>query len=104
MRVLLAAAVLAVALPAQAQLRLPLVLSDGESLAPEHFAATPRAPRRPPASRAEHERREKARILRSLEATGWNVSASARELSMGRATLYRKLARHGIPTAREREA
>ena len=88
----------------QNALRTALVLSDGESLAPEHFAATPRAPRRPPASRAEHERREKARILRSLEATGWNVSASARELSMGRATLYRKLARHGIPTAREREA
>jgi len=86
----------------QNALRGALVLADGDTLAPAHFALRTRAPRRPAESRAEHQRREKSRILRALEATGWNVSAAARELGMGRATLYRKLALHGVPTARER--
>jgi transcriptional regulator of acetoin/glycerol metabolism len=46
------------------------------------------------------EERERAAILRALEATGWNKQAAARLLGLHRPTLYSKMRRHGIPQSR----
>jgi transcriptional regulator with PAS, ATPase and Fis domain len=39
---------------------------------------------------------ERERLVATLEAHGWNATATARTLGCGRSTLYRKLRRHGI--------
>jgi transcriptional regulator with PAS, ATPase and Fis domain len=41
---------------------------------------------------------ERQRILDTLTATHWNKSAAARDLRWSRVTLYRKMAKHEIPT------
>jgi transcriptional regulator of acetoin/glycerol metabolism len=40
---------------------------------------------------------ERRLIVRALELTGWNVQESAKRLGIGRATIYRKIERYGIP-------
>lgn len=42
------------------------------------------------------EKIEKATILRKLEETNWNISKTARQLGIGRATVYRKIQKYGI--------
>jgi len=46
--------------------------------------------------------RERARIRHALRDTGHNVSAAAKQLGIGRATLYRWMKKHDIPTPRAR--
>lgn len=57
--------------------------------------AVPKAP--PPTSRDEMNAREKDAILAALDATNWNVVATARALNMARRTLYRRLKEYQIP-------
>lgn len=40
---------------------------------------------------------ERAAIQRALEQTGYQIAPAARQLGIGRTTLYRKMARYGIP-------
>jgi serine/threonine-protein kinase PknK len=49
-----------------------------------------------PADRAGFEANETDRILRALEASGWNVSRVSRELGIPRPTLYRKLEKYRL--------
>jgi len=43
-------------------------------------------------------------ILRALDHTGWNIRETARRLGIGRATIYRKLERYGVKSARSAES
>jgi len=45
---------------------------------------------------APFEEEEKRIILRALEATGWNIPEAAARLQIGRATIYRRIARYGL--------
>ena len=42
---------------------------------------------------------ERQAILDELERSGWNVSAAAKTLGIDRASLHRKMRRHGISRA-----
>jgi serine/threonine-protein kinase PknK len=79
-----------------------LIMTEGERIgaaAIELPAARREAPK-VPASRAEHDALERAQIVGALASHGWNVSRVSRELGIPRATLYRKLARHGLTEPR----
>ncbi|MBW2291628.1 MAG: hypothetical protein JRG94_04885 [Deltaproteobacteria bacterium] len=47
-------------------------------------------------NRSEYEERERTRLTEALERNQWNVSATARDLGMGRGKLRGKLAMLGI--------
>ncbi len=51
---------------------------------------------RPSGSRADHEAREKARILEALRESGWNRLKAAQRLGIPRRTFYRRLSEYGI--------
>jgi DNA-binding NtrC family response regulator len=46
---------------------------------------------------------ERERVLTALEDTGWNRSLAARRLRMSRMTLYRKMSKHNINRAADRQ-
>jgi two-component system response regulator HydG len=50
----------------------------------------------PPGEIVPFEEEEKRIILRALEATGWNIPEAAARLQIGRATIYRRIARYGL--------
>uniref|UniRef100_UPI003342B450 sigma-54-dependent Fis family transcriptional regulator n=1 Tax=Castellaniella defragrans TaxID=75697 RepID=UPI003342B450 len=66
--------------------------------APPAIASSPvPPPDRPPASSDHAEPlADAALLIRELRATGWNVSATARNLGISRMTLYRHMKRHGV--------
>ena len=43
---------------------------------------------------------ERSRILVALDETGGNRNLAAKNLGIGRSTLYRKMEKYGIPTRR----
>ncbi len=67
---------------------------------PSELRASPRPASRPrpepAAARPAAAGEEAARLLQSLRARQWNVSAAARDLKVCRATVYRRMQRHGI--------
>lgn len=65
----------------------------GRAAAP---AETASPPAKAPSPREAHAEREKARILKALEETGWNKLAAAEKLGIPRRTFYRKLEAFGI--------
>lgn len=82
-------------------LRAAMVMAGDDVIEPEHLAPSWAAPPpKPVHGRAEHEAREKARILEALEASDWNATLAARRAGISRATLYRKLAKYGIEVGR----
>jgi transcriptional regulator of acetoin/glycerol metabolism len=82
-----------------------MALAPGPRLRP---ADLPRERRAPAPSAAETGERlplslaayERAVLERALAETGGDATAAARLLGMGRSTLYRKLARHGVGARR----
>ena len=62
--------------------------------APAPPAPAPRLPRRRPLTAAGAEERQA--LLSHLEASGWNLAAAAKALSISRMTLYRRLERLAI--------
>ena len=88
-------------------LRAAVVLAEGDvirvsDLPPEVAAgltAGPPVGRAPVESESEFRDDEKRRILRALEANGWNRARAARALGMPRSTFYRRLREHDIATA-----
>jgi serine/threonine-protein kinase PknK len=82
-------------------LRAAFVMAEGDLLEPRHLPLSAiELPAHPAHSRAERDAREKARILEALEATDWNATAAAQRAGISRATLYRKLQKHGIEPGR----
>jgi serine/threonine-protein kinase PknK len=87
------------------------VMTDGDTIGPEDLPLEPgesppvAVPAAPPAGSGDGDlahgmedfkRGEKRRILRALEAHGWNRARAARELGIPRRTFYRRLQEHGI--------
>jgi DNA-binding NtrC family response regulator len=84
-------------------LRAAMVMADGPVIEAAHLELVPvEGSTRAPASRAERDAREKARILEALSATDWNMTEAAKRAGISRATLYRKLDAHGIDVGRRR--
>jgi transcriptional regulator of acetoin/glycerol metabolism len=46
---------------------------------------------------------EKEHILRVLELNGWNIASAARELGIGRNTLYRKIKKYNLDRCAKKE-
>ena len=53
-------------------------------------------PRQAPQTRGEHEQATADRLRDTLQATGWNVSETARRLGVSRPTVYRWMKRYGL--------
>jgi transcriptional regulator with PAS, ATPase and Fis domain len=67
---------------------------------PLPLAADPRSRRRPPPSPAAHdlnlERAEKQMVEQALKKHHYNISLAAQELGLTRASLYRRMDKHGL--------
>ncbi len=73
--------------------------TTASAAAPQSKTKAPSAPSPAPApapSGATMQEIERAAIMEALTETGWNVAKAARQLKIGRATLYRKMQRYGI--------
>ncbi len=83
-----------------------IMADEGGYVGSEHLphelagAATVPPPSGPAAPMQELREAEKEILLRALREADWNRSLAAKNLGIGRRTLYDKLARHGIPLRR----
>jgi DNA-binding NtrC family response regulator len=78
-----------------------LLLASGEQIRPGDFisARKPGEIHTPEAARTLDDM-EKQMIIRTIEECGGNLTRSSEKLGISRATLYRKMERHGIQTAK----
>ncbi|MGO4306437.1 sigma-54-dependent Fis family transcriptional regulator [Cupriavidus sp. RAF12] len=76
----------------------PVLADPGESPA----ATAPAQPRQP-AFDPHHLPPEGMLLMQYLRASGWNLSAVARQIGISRMTLYRRMARYGIASPNQRD-
>lgn len=86
-------------------LKQALIDGNGRRISLVDLAATPvvesptpalTASDRPPVVKSKLKYDERTLLIDALQAANWNVSRAARNLAMGRATIHRKMKRHGI--------
>ena len=73
-----------------------VIMTENQSLQPEDFILSRPESQRPPAFNLNLDELEKQAIRQAVTKYHGNLSKAARELGLGRTTLYRKMARHGI--------
>ena len=77
-----------------------VILSSGENFAIEDFPLpnSPRAARveLAPVDDLNLDRLERQTVERALKKHGWNISLAATELGLTRASLYRRMDKHGL--------
>ncbi len=81
------------------RIRRAMVLAEGRLIAPHDLGLLEAGLAMPsrPALGESRSGAERAAILASLQRAGGNVTHAARELAVSRMTLYRQMAKHGIP-------
>lgn len=72
------------------------ILSDGDSLLPEDFPLARRQPAAPAEQGGPLDMLERAAVVQALERHGRNISRAAAELGLTRASLYRRIEKHGL--------
>ena len=75
-----------------------LLLSKGDQIKPEDFIAAQIPDQNPGTSFHTLDEMEKQMIISTIEECRGNLSRTAEKLGIGRATLYRKMEKHGIQT------
>ena len=75
-----------------------LLLSKGDQIKPEDFIAAQIPVQNPSTSFHTLDEMEKQMIISTIEECHGNLSRTAEKLGIGRATLYRKMEKHGIQT------
>jgi two-component system, NtrC family, response regulator HydG len=73
-----------------------VIMSDGTALRLDDLVLRERADPKAPAGDLNLDALEARAIRQAIEKHGGNLSQAARELGLGRTTLYRKMAKHGI--------
>ena len=83
-----------------------VILSDGDTFTQEDFSLSRGAPRRaaapapapaaPPRDDLNLERAEKQLVEEALKKHSYNISLAAAELGLTRASLYRRMEKHGL--------
>jgi two-component system NtrC family response regulator len=75
-----------------------LLLTKGDHIKPEDFIAAQIPNQNPGTSFHTLDEMEKEMIISTIEECRGNLSKTAEKLGIGRATLYRKMEKHGIHT------